>query len=410
MSSLKYWAWLSSLEGIGAKMKGDAIRQLGSAERVFFAREDELRRIPDIKQSEVRALCDKDLRMSNYILAKCQEIGCRLLTISDAEYPSRLRNIFDPPIVLYLRGTLPVIDEEPVVGIVGTRSCTPYGLRVAEDVGFGLAKRGLIVTTGMAKGVDTASALGALRGGGRVIGVLGGGIDVTYPRENAGLFEDVAVRGALISEYPPGTEPIGGHFPVRNRIISGISLGVAVIEAPLRSGALITASRALEQGRDVFSLPGNVDSSSSAGTNRLLQEGAIPILGAQDIAREYEALFPDKISVSAKNIPLDKNMEQRLVKAQLPDKRRRDSTKLEIDNGAGVVYIDHKKAAEALAEPDRSIYLAVADLSGAGGAYLDDIVARTEMPAGELLAALTMLELDGLVRDCGGGLFTTAQD
>lgn len=159
-----------------------------------------------------------------------------LLTMQDAAYPARLRDIFDPPVLLYGKGSLPLFDEEAAIAVVGTRSCTPYGLRCAHRMGYELARQGAVVVSGMAKGIDGAAMRGALQAGGFTAAVLGGGVDVVYPAENRRLYEDIAATGVLLSEYPPGTEPLPGHFPVRNRIISGLSLAALVVEAPCGPG------------------------------------------------------------------------------------------------------------------------------------------------------------------------------
>ncbi|MDR2615918.1 MAG: DNA-processing protein DprA [Oscillospiraceae bacterium] len=408
MSTLKYYVWLSSAANIGPGTAGRLLRHFGTAERVFFADDGELGRVPDLAAAELASLGNKDLVRPSGILARCAELGQRVVTIQDAEYPERLRNIYDPPIVLYVKGRLPAIDEEAAVGIVGTRSCTPYGLKTAERCGYTLARRGLLVVTGLAKGVDTAAALGALRGGGAVIGVLGCGIDVVYPASNAELYEDVASVGALISEYPPGTEASGHHFPVRNRIISGISVGVAVIEAPLRSGALITASRALEQGRDVFAVPGNVDASTSAGANRLLRDGAIPLTSPEDIVNEYAALFPLKINAGKiKTAPLDRKLEEKLITSQ-------KSTEKTLDSAAGSGYIDTEETRESVALTlsgfEKTVYDALRRLARPGeAAHIDDIIASAETSAPDALGAMTMLELDGAVVSLGGGFYAPAK-
>ena len=194
--------------------------------------------------------------------------------MQDADYPVRLRNIFEPPSLLYVKGQLPVIDEEVAVAMVGTRKASPYGVEAAEKIAYGLSRQGAVVISGAAAGVDSASHRGALRAGGKTIAVLGNGLDVVYPAENEWLYRDIAASGALISEYPPGTAAESWHFPVRNRIISGLSLATVVVEAPEKSGALITANTALEQGRDVFAVPGPIDAPMSRGCNRLIADGA----------------------------------------------------------------------------------------------------------------------------------------
>ena len=294
---LKYWVWLCELPGLTNQSRLALLRHFGTPEDVFCAVPEEILLTPGLSREQAALLEDHDLSAADRILADCQRLNLDILTIQDAEYPSRLKNIYDPPCLLYVKGRLPVVDEEAAVAVVGTRvkTCTPYGIASAEKLSFGLASCGAVVVSGLASGIDSAAARGALRGGGRVIGVLGNGLDVIYPPENRYLYEDVAAAGALLSEYPPGSEPEGRHFPVRNRILSGLSVAVLVVEAPERSGALITAETALEQGRDVFAVPGPIDSKASVGCNRLLRDGAGTVTEAWDLLREYEHRFPDKL-------------------------------------------------------------------------------------------------------------------
>ena len=384
MSALKYWIWLSSLSGIGPVIAARLLSRFGTPEKVFRAGAGEYMYIEGIKAADIEKLKAKNADAANRILASCAGSGYRIITFQDAEYPDRLRNIYDPPLVLYVRGNLPAIDEEAVVAVVGTRDCTPYGIGSAESIGYKLSQNGLIVATGLAKGIDAAATRGALRAGGRVIGVIGSGLDTVYPAENKQLFEDVAYSGAIISEYPPGTPAVRAHFPARNRIISGISLGVAVIEAPKKSGALITASRALEQGRDVFTLPGNVDTRSCEGSNALLREGAIPILTGDDIIAEYADLFPDRTMPEerAKTAP-------HIGETRTPDKA---PLKKVIDNAPSVDYIDLDKIADGLQGNEKT----VAETIGTEIRHIDEIIVRSGLPAGQVQTALTMLEIKGI--------------
>ncbi|MBQ5636054.1 MAG: DNA-processing protein DprA, partial [Selenomonadales bacterium] len=215
--------------------------------------------------------------------------GIRLCMRGDAEYPSLLKEIFDPPSLLYYRGTIP--KSELTVGIVGARRSTTYGRQAARKIASELAASGVVVVSGAARGIDTSSHLGALENG-KTIAVLGCGVDVAYPPENAKLLADIEQNGAVISEYPPGTQPRQGFFPARNRIISGISAGLLVVEAAEKSGALITATCAMEEGRDVFAVPGSIFSDVSVGTNRLIQDGVKPITCGQDILDEYQMSIP----------------------------------------------------------------------------------------------------------------------
>ena len=368
MSSLKYWIWLSMRAGIGAARAKIILEHFGTPERVYNAEGRDFLDVEGIKMDDINELMQKDLSAANKALASCSEIGCRTVTLLDSDYPDRLRNIYDPPLILYVRGSLPDIDEEPVVGVVGTRKCTPYGMKTAENIGYNLSRAGIIVTTGLALGVDSVAARGALRGGSKVVGVIGSGLDVIYPPDNKHLFDDVANYGAVISEYPPGTPAVKTHFPARNRIISGLSLGVAVIEAPVKSGALITASRALEQGRDVFALPGNVDAVTCEGSNALLREGAIPFVSADDIIDEYIEMYPDKINV-----------------------KKKSEIKNSFDNTTKVDYIDLGNLTEKF-EGDEKL---IAEAIISNPLHTDEIISISGVPAQRTLTALSLLELDG---------------
>ena len=249
---LKYWVWLSELKGLRNQTKLALLRRFGDPESIFYADPDELMLTEGADPGQLKLLENHDLAPADKILADCQRLDIQLLTFSDAAYPGRLKNIYDPPALLYYKGKLPLLDDLLSVAVVGTRDCTPYGVACAEKLGFGLASGGAVVVSGLAKGIDAAATRGALRAGGFPIGVVGNGLDVHYPYESRYLYEDVASAGLLLSEYPPGTEPASGHFPVRNRILSGLSLAALVVEAPEKSGALITAATALEAAASTF--------------------------------------------------------------------------------------------------------------------------------------------------------------
>jgi DNA processing protein len=375
MSSLKYWIWLATRTGVGSARAKRLIDFFGSPENVYYAKDRDYFDVEGIKHADIHWLMQKELDTANKILSSCEEIGCRAIAYQDPNYPDRLRNIYDPPMVFYVKGNLPNIDDIPVVGVVGTRSCTPYGILTAENVCYKLSENGIVVVTGLARGVDTAATRGALRGGGNTIGVIGSGLDIVYPPENKSMYADVIGAGAIISEYPPGTPAVRQNFPARNRIISGISLGVAVIEAPKKSGALITAARALEQGRDVFALPGNVDAFTCEGSNKLLREGAIPFMSADDIIDEYTGLYPGNINSSEK--PAQKS----------------------IDNTTKVEYIDLGNQLDKLDGDEKAIVEAI----GTSSVHVDDIIHNTGFPVQKVLAALTILELGEYIkRDING--------
>jgi len=359
------------------------IDHFGNAENIYHAQPVDYIKVNGISHSTIKHLSNKELDTSKKIISSCDELGYKIITLKDPGYPERLSNVYDPPLVLYVNGNLPDIDDELAIGIVGTRRCTPYGVSIAENVSYELSNAGIIIVTGLALGVDTAATRGALRGGTKMVGVIGSGLDVVFPAENRILFENVADNGAVISEYPPGTTPFPANFPARNRIISGLSLGVAVIEAPKRSGALITASFALEQGRDVFALPGNVDAPACRGSNKLLRDGAIPFTCADDIIEEYIEQYQDKITT--------KNEDEKIAFD--------DIAKNTFDKTIEVDYIDLGRLIEKL-DGDNKI---IAQTIGKESMFIDDIITDTGLTAQQVLSALTMLELEGHInRDVNG--------
>ena len=221
MSALKYWIWLASRRGLGPAGALTVLDYFVTPERAYYAGREEYEVLP-LLPSQRRSLADKSLDQAERILGDCDRLGLRIMTFQDADYPQRLRALADPPMVLYIRGRVFRFDEEAAIGVVGARDPTPYGEKWAERFGLELASGGALVVSGIAKGLDTCAIKGALKAGGPVVSVLGGGVDVPYPPQNRYLHEDVAAAGALISEYPPGTENVGSHFPQRNRILSGL--------------------------------------------------------------------------------------------------------------------------------------------------------------------------------------------
>ena len=282
MSSVRYWIWLSSVTYANPRAKYALVERWGDAESAFLAPPGAYRDLPGVSANEAELFERRDLREADRILEACRREDIRILTLADAAYPQRLRNIFAPPVVLYIKGRLPDVDSIPSVAVIGTRRATPYGLKMGRDIAFEIASCGGIVVSGLTEGIDRAAARGCLLAGGCCIGVLGTG-------HGAGgeLREDVAATGALVSEYPPGTQPFPAFFPQRNRIISGLSYGTVVVEAAERSGSLITAELALSEGRDVFAVPGSIYSDLSKGCNRLIRQGAKLTASAEDILDEY---------------------------------------------------------------------------------------------------------------------------
>jgi DNA processing protein len=286
VGDLYHWVALSLAPGIGCVLFKRLVEAFGSPAGALQASPKDLSRIEglgpkvlsSLRRYDWKSAAEKELRF-------LEKVGGRILTWEDEEYPPNLKAIYDPPPVLYLLGRIDPSDRS-AVAVVGSRYPTTYGRTAAEKIAFGLGKFGITVVSGLARGVDSAAHQGALASGGRTLGVLGCGIDLIYPPENRDLFRQVAGQGAVLSEFPLETPPDSDHFPIRNRLISGISLGVVVVEATLRSGSLITARFALDQGREVYALPGNADSARSEGTNRLIKQGAKLVITAEDIVEE----------------------------------------------------------------------------------------------------------------------------
>ncbi len=272
------------------------LEQYGTPYDLFNADEAELEGLPCSPRLK-RALADKSLQESSRIMEYCRRNHVGILFWQDPEYPSSLRPLRDPPLLLYYRGQLPRFDDRLCISVVGTRSMSEYGKRMAYKIGYELAAAGAIVVSGMALGNDSVAAAGAITVGGTTVAVLGCGIDITYPKEHDRLYTEITRRGVVMTEYPPGTPPAGAHFPVRNRIISGLSQGTVVVEGDLRSGALITAKTAILQGRDIYAFPGNVGETNSAGTNRLISDGAAVALCARDVLDNYAFLYRDSLDM-----------------------------------------------------------------------------------------------------------------
>mgnify|MGYP001194406026 CR=1 FL=1 len=282
-----FWIWLSSIPDIGARRFAHLLRIFKDPEIVWSASESELLKYaPNIGKKAINSIIshknDKNLKNAERILHR-DDIS--VITIIEDEYPHLLKNIYAPPPVLYIKGKLPD-NELYSVAIVGSRRATYYGKQVAEKLAYELGQAGIVVVSGLARGIDAMAHHGALKAGGHTIGVLGCGVDIVYPQDNIKYYREIAKRGTLISEFPLGTTPSAGNFPARNRIISGLSQVIVVVEARQRSGALITVDFALEQGRDVLAVPGNINQPCSYGTNNLIKEGAKLVMNVEDILEE----------------------------------------------------------------------------------------------------------------------------
>lgn len=358
MMDCYHWFALRAVPGIGTILYKRLIQQFGSPEKVFSSPPDELCRVQGISPTLAAAIrCHSRSAFADNESARLSRSSARIVTLNCDSYPSLLREIPDPPPYLYLRGELK--NEETCVAIVGARRSSTYGRMVTERLSRELAEQGVTVVSGLARGIDTAAHKGALQGGGRTLGVLGCGLDVCYPAENRGLMEKMAEQGAVMTECPFGTEPLAENFPRRNRIVSGLSAGVLIVEATENSGSLITARLALDQGRDVFAIPGNINSSVSRGTNLLIREGAKLVLSVDDILEE----LPGHARTNVQSAP----------SPPLP----------------------HLKGEER----------AVWEIVSATPLHIDEITAKSKLTVGEVSAILLRLELQGVIAQLPGKMF-----
>ncbi|HEY4681787.1 MAG TPA: DNA-processing protein DprA [Candidatus Acidoferrales bacterium] len=362
------WLALALAPGLGARNAQKLVERFKTAEAIFTASLTELEacgvpaRVAQAIHSR-QSMADAEAEWN-----KAKQLGCRLLAWEDAEYPSRLKQIYDPPLLLYLRGDASVL-ETYSIAVVGTRHPTPYGNGVAEQLASDLAVHGLTIVSGLARGIDTAAHRGALRcPTGRTIAVLGSGIDVIYPRENRRMFETIEKRGAIITEFPIGTGPLPENFPVRNRIISGLSLGAVVVEAAQYSGSLITARLAMDQNREVYGVPGNITNKTSFGPNHLIKQGAKLVTTWEDVVDELPT------EIRAELVPVETTP---------------------VSESASLW-------AQSLTMAEKTLY---GLLSTDESRHVDELLEASGLNSSEVLATLLELEMKGLIRQMPGKYF-----
>ena len=357
-----YWLALSLTPGVGSTLIKRLVDQFDNPEAVFQAPMKELLRIEGLGEKVALEIRKGPLEKAvERELSLLKEVGGAILTLKDDAYPKRLRDIYDPPAVLYVRGELKK-EDELAVSIVGSRKTSPYGRWITEKVSQELARHGVTIVSGMARGIDSLAHWGAISAGGRTIAVLGCGVDVIYPSENRNLFRKIIECGAVLSEFRMGSPPEAGHFPKRNRIISGLSLGVVVVEASTKSGSLLTAGYALEQGREVFAVPGNVGFEGSRGTNRLIKDGAKMVESSEDVLEEI-----------------------------LPQWRREEETTQQVESPG-----------RDLPEEERILY----ELLGETPLHIDAIIQESGFEPGTVSSLLLNLELKGFISQWPGKCFS----
>lgn len=399
MNGTVSWIRLQSALGAGAALS-EIIEYFGSAKALFDAGETEWRMSPVLVPRQIEKLCESTEDQANEVLATCKMNGWQVVPYDDPHYPERLRSIFNPPAVLYVDGELPDIDNSIVIGIVGTRRASDYAVKAADVMSRGIAERGAIVASGGALGVDTAAHNGAMLAGGKTIAVLGCGLGTKYLMENKPLRDAVVKNGALITEFQPFTPASKYTFPIRNRIISGISLGVLVVEASVKSGSLITANYALEQGRDVFALPCSILDPAFAGTNKLIDDGAIVATKPLDLLYPYAEEYGVKID-EVKSV--GKIMRETGDKSANVYGKARDISFDNLQAGRKKREARQKAAAE-LSGKTKAVFNAL----GEEYQSADEISRAAGLSIGEALTALTALEIAGLAASAGGKRYRLA--
>jgi len=425
-----YWIWLQSRFGYASPLAARAVRELGGAAEIY---REGTKNLPFLSLRLNEALDDKRLDAAAKIADYCAVKHIGIITYEDESYPSQLRALEDPPMVLYVRGRLPDMNRELCIAVVGTREMSDYGMLQSYRFGYGLAYGGALVVSGMALGSDGAAAAGALDALKPTVAVLGCGVDICYPSEHKKLMGEIISSGAVISEYAPGEKGSPARFPERNRIISGLCRGTLVTEAGEASGALITARAAIKQGRALYAVPGKIGESGSSGPNALIKEGASAVTSGFDIIREYAFLYPDRISLkkpeeipdeniifamathgvswrakpgSAKNrrAPEPLTAEDRakartkteFITSRSPAKEERE---IKINDGEKA---DIEKKLSLMDEETREIYKAIP--KDRSFSPEEDALAAFEI--GDVLCALTVMEVNGLVKALPGGRYT----
>lgn len=394
---LEYWLWYAQRK-MTSYQKRMLLEHFRDPEELYGAQEKTLQQMEGMTEEICETLMDKDVSQARLLLRHCARTHIQVLTFTDERYPERLRSLHDAPVVLYYQGMLPDWNHVPVIGIVGTRQSTSYGNQLASDMSAQIAECGGMVISGGARGIDTIALESALAAGGTTVAVLAGGLDKYYPASNTPLFRRMCNTGCLITEYPPGTPSNSWQFPIRNRIISGIANGLLVVEAPAKSGALISARYAMEQGRDVFSVPGSVNMPTCEGTNALLREGARAVLSGWDVMKEYETLYPDCVRRQSMPQRQQQTVPKVAQKVQYPD----TADKKPIDKAEKDAYSVVHTAKFTLTEQEKALVACV----GREGGLVDEIIATSGLQAAEANKLLTRLALKKVLMLHPGGRVT----
>lgn len=441
--NILYWIWLAEVCGAASKSFGRLVTRYDDPFELYRLDEEEVEHLEGVDRVLKDRLCDKSLETAYSILRYCKQKKVDVISYSDPRYPARLRTIEDPPAVLYCLGKFPDVNRRLCIATVGTRKMSEYGRDTAYRISYELASAGVVVVSGMALGIDGVCAAATMEAGGSTVAVLGCGISTAYPKEHAGLMGKIAQKGAVITEYPPDEPPNKWNFPRRNRIISGLCQGALIVEGAPGSGALITASRAIAQGRELFALPGKVGDDNAEGPNELIQSGAHVALAAEDVLHFYDFLYHDVINykhlsrakkqthdaalmmkrygVSSRPLRKPRRAETEPCLAEEAASVARATRKLVKTETAVVtdapvcVKTSQEEATNASARTDRSQEILVS-LDDTSRKVLEampldrsvspDALVATGLDMGDVMTSLTMLELGGFVSSLPGGLYT----
>lgn len=400
-SNAVYWIFLQNVIGAGSRKLLPIIDKFGTARKFCESRYEDVKESGLLSKRELDRFSKLTLDECRETMSLCNKLGYQIITPNDKEYPKRLAQIPDPPAVLYVRGELIDFDNEVCIAMVGTRKCSDLGKSIARELSSRLTTAGAVVISGCAKGIDASAHIGAIRAKGKTFAVLGCGLNYPYLAENAQLREDIAQNGALISEYPPNAPAGKSTFPIRNRIISGLCLGTVIVEAIHGSGSLITVDHALEQGRDIFVVPGEISDPLYAGSNRLIRDGALAITTPYDVLQEYNNYFPHKLNLDgtdeiiscidppeANNIDDTVDAKVEKIKTELKSSKRVTNT-LEFD----------------LSGLSDNARILLNEFKRSDSEYFDIIAANCDIDSSLAIAALTELEIMGIVTAQAGGRY-----
>lgn len=414
----KYWLWLSHMAGAGSKTAVNLVREFGGAEAVYKASQKELEKSGLVSNKKVLSrLVYKDLSEVEAILDWCDKNGVRVMVPTDKEYPKSLLTLRDAPMVLYCLGELPDFENTLSCAVVGTREMSEYGKNTAYQLGAGLADCGACIVSGLALGVDGMAMAGAVEAGGATVAVLGCGIDIVYPKQHETLLRKVLEKGAVITEYAPGVSPSGHNFPVRNRIISGISQAVCVVEGSMRSGSLITARHAVYQGKTLYAVPGRIGDKGSEGTNYLIKEGASAITGARDILSDFEFVYPHSIIMdgavphvssdeAAEKLNIGSKGKKAIKEEKKAEREAKKQQKKEAKKKQEMPFPEEEKPQrrvdiDTLDETERRIF----DYMKPDVPMLCEEIAEGGFELSQVMVSLTLLEIAGAVEAGAGGYY-----